>query len=308
VPERTQLQDSIVAINLGLAANAVLAAAKTAIGILGHSPALLADGINSTSDVAYLVVVRVFVGLSRKPADPEHPCGHSQLETIAALVVGAFVITTAVGIFWDAINNVYDFLSGATTLQGAAPAALWVALATVGAKLALTAYTFGVSRRTGSSAVSALASDHRNDIFSAAAAAVGIFFGRQGHPWVDPLVGALVALIILRTGIEILRESSADLMDAVPSNDLSTQICQALADIKGLELVEEIRSHRFGPYLVISLTIGVDGSLTVTEGDEIASAVEQRLLDRLDLARRVHVHYHPTSRGPDGVAAERPCT
>ncbi len=164
-----------------------------------------------------------------------------------------------------------------------------------------------MGRRTGSSAVLALAADHRNDIFSAAAAAVGIFFGRQGYVWVDPLVGALVALIVLRTGIEILRESSADLMDAVPGNDLSTEICQALDDIKGLEVVEEIRSHRFGPYLVIALTIGVDGSLTVSEGDEISSAVERRVLDRLDSARRVHVHYHPTSRKPDGSAAERAC-
>lgn len=308
MPERTRHQESILAINLGLAANVVLAVVKTAVGILGHSPALLADGINSTSDVAYLVVVRVFVGLSRKPADPEHPYGHSQLETIAALIVGSFVITTAVGIFWDAINNVYDVFSGATTLQGAAPAALWVALATVVIKISLTAYTFRVGRRTRSSAVLALASDHRNDIFSAAAAAVGIFFGRQGHVWVDPLVGALVALIVLRTGIEILRESSADLMDAVPGNDLSTEICQALADVRGLEVVEEIRSHRFGPYLVIALSIGVNGRLTVSEGDEIASAVERRVLDRIDSARRVHVHYHPTSRGEDGGLAERACS
>ncbi|NLT43484.1 MAG: cation transporter, partial [Anaerolineae bacterium] len=249
--------DNLAAINLGLATNVVLAGVKTLVGIMGHSPALLADGINSTSDVAYLVVVRIFVGLSRKPADPEHPYGHSQLETIAALVVGSFVITTAVGIFWDAINNVYDVFTGALTLSGAAPAALWVALATVALKVGLTAYTFRIGRRTGSSAVLALASDHRNDIFSAGAAAVGIFFGRQGFVWVDPLVGALVALIILRTGVEILRESSADLMDAVPGNELSLSICEALSDVAGLDEVEEIRAHRFGPYLVVALTIGV---------------------------------------------------
>src|SRR5450830_549023 len=87
-------------INVGLAANAALALLKTSIGILGHSDALLADGINSTSDVVYYIVVKIFMRLADKPADAEHPYGHRQLESVAALVVGAFVITTGIAIFW----------------------------------------------------------------------------------------------------------------------------------------------------------------------------------------------------------------
>ncbi|MGI6207596.1 MAG: cation diffusion facilitator family transporter [Anaerolineae bacterium] len=290
---RSRHQDSVTAINIGLVANIVLAAVKTAIGILGHSPALLADGINSTSDVAYLVVVRIFVGLARKPADPEHPFGHTQLESIAALVVGAFVITTAVTIFWDSINNVYDVLTGVASFGGAAALALWVALATIALKVGLTAYTFRVGRRTESAAVLALAYDHRNDIFSAGAAAIGITFGRMGYTWVDPLVGALVALVVLRTGIEILRESSSDLMDTVPGRTLSRQIREVLAGIPEVHEVQEIRAHRFGPYLTLALTIGVDGDLSVAEGDRVASEVEERLYERIDVLRAVNVHYHP---------------
>jgi len=66
---------SILAINVGLVANALLAVLKTSVGIIGHSPALLADGINSTSDVAYGIVVNIFMRLSGKPADEEHPYG-----------------------------------------------------------------------------------------------------------------------------------------------------------------------------------------------------------------------------------------
>ena len=86
---------TILAVNVGLIANTILAFLKTGVGIIGHSPALLADGINSTSDVAYGIVVRIFMLLSGKPADEEHPYGHDRLESIAAVVVGAFVITTA---------------------------------------------------------------------------------------------------------------------------------------------------------------------------------------------------------------------
>ena len=167
---------SLLAVNLGLLANIALAALKTSIGVMGHSPALLADGINSTSDVAYYLVVSVFMRLSRKPPDVEHPFGHTQLESIAALVVGSFVVTTAVAVFWDTVNKVFDLLVGQGDFQGAALAALWVALLTVVFKIVLTLFTQRIGTATKNIAVMALAQDHRNDIFSALAAAVGIFF------------------------------------------------------------------------------------------------------------------------------------
>ena len=105
MPDR--LKYSMFAINAGLVANFFLAVIKTATGILGNSSALLADGINSTADVAYGIVISIMVKISGKPADDEHPYGHEQMESVAAVVVGAFVITTAIGIFWKSINTTY---------------------------------------------------------------------------------------------------------------------------------------------------------------------------------------------------------
>lgn len=288
---------SIRAVNLGLAINVVLALLKVSVGIVGNSAALLADGINSTSDVAYYVVVRVFMRLAGKPADREHPYGHSQLESIAALVVGAFVITTAVAIFWDAVNNLYALWSSQATPEGAAPIALAVALLTVAIKIGLVIYTRRIGKLTGNLAVAALAKDHRNDMFAASGAALGIFLSLNGLPWGDPLAGAIVALLVLRTGIAILSDASAELMDAVPGEELAEQVQQVLADVPGVMCVEEVYAHRFGPYLVLNVTVGIDGSLSVAAGDSIACAVERRLYERIDLLRRVHVHYHP-----EGVA------
>lgn len=287
---------SLFAVWLGMGVNIFLAIAKTVIGIFGHSPALLADGINSTSDVAYYVVVSIFMRQARKPADAEHPYGHSQLESIAALVVGAFVVTTAIAIFWDSINNVYELISGTSTFQGASLLALAMALLTILIKIGLTYFTRKIGEETDNPAVLALAFDHRNDIFSASAAAVGIFLGRMGLLWVDPLAGALVALVILRTGIEILRQSSAELMDAVPSQALARQINALLRTIPGILQVEEVHSHRFGPYLVVNVTFGVDGSLTVADGDRISNQAEALLYDKIELLRQVHIHYHPAKR------------
>jgi cation diffusion facilitator family transporter len=283
----------ILTVNLGLAANILLAILKTGIGVVGHSPALLADGINSTSDVAYYVVVAVFMWLAGKPPDEEHPYGHRQLESIAALVVGSFVITTAIAIFWDAVNSVFDLLTGGGDFRGAAVVALWVALFTVVLKVGLTAFTRQIGQQTQNAAIEALAYDHRNDMFSALAATVGIFLGRMGYLWVDPLAGALVALVVLRTGVGILRLSAEDLMDTVPGQSLKVQVMELLDPIPGVKQIEEIHAHRFGPYIVVNITIGVDGSLTVVDGDKIASQVERTLINEIELVRRVHVHYHP---------------
>jgi cation diffusion facilitator family transporter len=284
---------SIWAINLGLVVNVVLAAIKTVFGILGHSPALLAEGINSTSDVAYYVVAGIFMRLANKPPDTEHPYGHRQLESIASLIVGAFVVATAVAVFFDAVDKIWDLSDGEVLSSGAQPVALWVALGTVAIKILLFFYVRMLGRSTRNPIVDALAYDHRNDIFSAGAASVGIFLGQRGLPWVDPLAGAMVAILILRTGVFILRESSVDLMDAVPSRELAQQVSELLREIPGVRQLEELQAHRFGPQLVINLTIGIDGSLSVYRGDAIATAVEALLYQKISGLRRVHVHYHP---------------
>ena len=286
-------QKSLLAVNLGLGINVGLAALKTYIGVIGHSPALLAEGINSTSDVAYYIVASVFVRMANKPADDEHPYGHQQLESIAAVVVGSFIVTTAVAVFWDAVDKIWDLLSGQTTSTGASSLALWMALITVLIKIFLTFYVRKLGQETKNPVVEAMAYDHRNDLISAGAASLGIFLGQRGYPWIDPLAGAIVALLILRTGIYILRESSVELMDAVPSKDLAEQISDLLRNVSGVEQLHEVQAHRFGPHSVVNVTIGVDGGIAVRAGDEIASRVENLLYNSIPNLRRVHVHYHP---------------
>jgi len=296
---------SLWAVNLGLGTNVVLSAIKTTVGVLGHSPALLAEGINSISDVAYYVVASIFVRLANKPADTEHPYGHRQLENIASLVVGAFVVATAVKVFWDSVDKIWDLVDGELISLGAHSYALWVALGTVAIKTFLFYYVRRLGRETRNPIVEALAYDHRNDIFSASAASVGIFLGQRGLPWVDPLAGALVALLILRTGIFILQESSVELMSAVPSRELAKQIMNLLKNVHGVKQLEELQAHRFGPHIVINLTIGIEGMLTVKQGDSIATEVERLIYDEFPSVLRVHVHYHPADKQHENMTIDQ---
>ena len=286
-------RQGLLAINVGLAANALLAVLKTSVGIIGHSPALLADGINSTSDVAYGIVVRIFMDLSSKPADKEHPYGHDRLESIAAVVVGAFVISTAISIFWSSLGSAYDLLTTPTENNGPSSLALIIALATIVVKIWLSLWTGKIGRQTNNNVLLALAADHRNDIFSSLAAAIGIAASHLGYRFVDPLAGAIVAIIILLTGVSIIRESTADLMNTLPGKKLTEHIRRVLATLDEVLEVEEIHGHRFGVYMVVNITIGISPDLTVAEGDRIATRVEELLLQEIDLMRLVFVHYHP---------------
>jgi len=291
----TRQKKGILAVNIGLGANTLLAILKTSVGIVGNSPALLADGINSTSDVAYGIVVNIFMRLSGKPADEEHPYGHDRLESIAAVVVGAFVITTAISIFWASINNVYELISGTSDFTGASQLALWIALFTVVLKIWLAIWTKKIGKETKNNVLKALAADHRNDIFSALAATIGIIFGQIGYLWVDPLAGGIVSIIILLTGVEIIKDSAADLMNTLPGKELTEDINSSIAKITEVKDIEEVSGHRFGMYMVLNITVGVSPELTVAEGDAIATRVEHTLMEDIDYMRRVFVHYHPVN-------------
>lgn len=283
-------------LNLGLGFNALLAALKLSAGIFGHSQALVADGVNSVSDVVYFLVVKFFVKLSGKPADPEHPYGHYQYETIAALVVGAFVITTGVALFWNSLNSVFDLVAGNTPAVGVRSFTLWAAVGTVIIKLFLMFQARAVGRATNNLAVLAVSHDHRNDIFASSGAAAGIVLALFGIPWADPVAGAAVALVVAKTGFYILRESADELMDSVPGAGLASQFKEVLAEDKEISSVEDILAHRFGPYIVANITICIDGKLTVSEADRIATAAEKRLLTHVPFLRNVYVHCHPDQR------------
>lgn len=281
-------------VNQGLASNVLLALLKTAFGIFGHSQALLADGINSVSDVVYYVAVKIFMRQAKKPADREHPFGHRQLESISAIVVGAFIITTAIAIFFESIHKVYGLAVGHTHIK---EASLWVPLIAAGTlliKIQLYIVSKNNWRRTENPTLKALTDDHLNDIMASAAVIVGVVAARLGWLWMDSAAGAVVAIFIFRTGISIIMESSAELMDAIPNKEFGNKIRDIAMSVEGVRCIEELGIHRFGTAYTLEITICVDGEISVNEGHVIAHKVEDKLLEHFEEGlRRVMIHFHP---------------
>lgn len=293
-----------LAVNLGLICNILLAALKTSVGILGHSPALLADGINSTSDAVYYIVVKVFMRQAQKPPDSEHPHGHRQLESISAIVVGAFILTTGIAIFWESINKVYQLISQSGTGQSASSWVLVIAIGTFVLKIFLYYYTRSTYTKTHNPTLRALTNDHLNDIMASVAVMFGVTMGHLGFYWMDPAAGAIVAIYIVKTGIEIIMDSSSGLMDSTPDDGFTRELRDLTMLMQGVQGIEELGIQRFGPYYTINMTISVAGDLSIYEAHDISHKLEQSLLEHFDNGlRKVHIHYHPF--GEDKIAKTR---
>lgn len=282
------------ALRVALTSNVVLAASKVAVGVTVHSPALLADGINSATDVAYTIAARHFVLRAAEPPDDDHPYGHGQLEGIATLTVGAFVMATAIALLVGGFNDVVQILLGEHQVADTSLVALGVAGGTVLLKIGLWIVTAAQARGVDSLIVSALARDHRNDIFSAGAAGIGILAARFGVAWGDPAAAIIVSAIIFKTGLDILGEAADDLMETTPSDELLAETAAIAKRVSGVESLEITGMHRYGQAFVLTATIHVDGAQTVHAGHEIADEVERRLLAELEGLHEIDVHVEPS--------------
>ncbi len=283
-------------INLGLFTNIIFSILKTVIGIYGKSQALIADGINSTSDVAYYLAVSIFMKKSNKPADEEHPYGHRQLDNIAAIVVGAFIVTTGATIFWNSITTLYSLWKGEYGVAQKFFLPMIIASITVVAKIFLYLDSKITYKQTKNPTIKALMNDHVNDIMASGAVLISLIFAyyNSNLVWIDPVASCLVAVFIFKTGFEILIDSSNDLMDSMPDEDFGQRIEKILLAHKNVYGISHIGVHKYGPSFVLNLTIEVDSHLTVVQGDEICDELEIQLLQEFpDSLKKTNIHYHP---------------
>lgn len=286
-------------VGLGLVSNIIFAILKTVIGIIGKSQALIADGINSTSDVAYYIAVSIFMKKSNKPPDEEHPYGHRQLDNIAAIVIGAFIVTTGATIFWNSITTLYSIWKGEYLNCQSFLFPMIISGITVFAKIFLYLESKATYKQTKNPTIKALMNDHVNDIMASGAVLISLIFAYYNSDmiWIDPIASCLVAIFIFKTGFEILIDSSNDLMDSMPDKDFTMRIENIINKRQDVHGITHIGVHKYGPSFVLNLTIEVDSHLTVLEGDIICDKLEIQLLEEFpDSLKKTNIHYHPRKK------------
>lgn len=275
---------------LGLLINLALGAIKLAGGVIGDSFALISDAVNSLGDSLASAVVLFALWVAQKPADDEHPYGHTRAEGVAASNVALLIILSAAAVGWEAIQR----LSEPHTTPP-----LWtlgIAAGNAIIKEGLYRYKVRVGRRTGSAAIIANAWDHRSDALCSLAVLVGLAAVRWGGPqlmWADEAAALVVVAAIIWSGIGLFRQSASELLDVQADDELLQQIRQTAAEVPGVQAIEKLWVRKTGLEYLADIHIEVDAHMTVEEGHRIGHRVKDRLVAKFASLRDVLVHLEP---------------
>ena len=273
---------------IGIGFNLVLAVFKCLAGFIGHSFALVADGIESLSDVISSTVVYLGLRLAIKPPDDEHPYGHGKAEPVAAVIVSLALIVAAIVIGTESIRRIE------TPHPLPEPYTLWVLLAVVGIKLLLSRYVSSVGEGIDSTAVRRDAWHHLSDAITSAFAFVGISIALwTRNAAADDWAALCASPVIIFNAWRQLRKPFAELLDASPAPQLEELVRSAASAIPRVIGLEKCHVRKVGFRYYVDLHVVVDGALTVRQGHNIAHDVEDSVLDKVPQIAEVLVHIEP---------------
>jgi cation diffusion facilitator family transporter len=261
---------------------------KVAAGSLGHSFALVADGIESFSDVFSSFAVYLGLRLAVKPPDKTHPYGHGKAEPAAAAIVGLGLAVAGIGIAIEGISQIR------TPHPLPRPYTLWVLLVVVVAKLLLSRFVSSVADNIRSTAVQGDAWHHLSDAITSAFAFVGITVALlTKNPYADDWAALSASPVILFNAWRQLRLPMAELLDTAPPPDIEQQVREAAASVAGVIGLEKCFVRKVGFQYYVDLHVVVKGDLTVRTGHAISHQVEDRVRGMVDRVANVLVHIEP---------------
>ena len=274
---------------IGAMVNIVLAVFKILVGYVGHSQALIADGVHSFSDLLSDILVILAAKHAAQDADADHPYGHGRFETVFTVALGSFLVIVGGGIAIDAIRRVAEPDS---LLQPS----LWtlvIAAASIGSKEILYHYTMHVAKKLRSNMLRANAWHHRTDAISSITVFIGIGGTLLGMNYLDAVAAVGVALLIGKIGWDLCAQSIRELVDTALDPDRVQKIEQTIYSVPGVKHLHMLRTRQMGGNALEDVHIQVDPKLSVSEGHYISEKVRALLIRQIDEVTDVLVHIDP---------------
>ncbi len=275
---------------LGISANLGLGLAKCTAGLLGNSFALVADGLESITDVLGGLVVYFSLKIAVKPPDADHPYGHGKAEPIAAVIVSLALVAAAFAIIYEGVREI------TSPHPAPAPYTLVVLAGVLIIKGFLFRHVQSVGESIGSLAIKSDAWHHKSDALTSAFAFVGISIAILGGPgWeaADGWAALGAALVILYNAWKQLRPAVLELGDIAPDKTLEVQVREIAGQVSGVLGLDKCFVRKMGFTYYVDLHIVVQGEISVREGHHISHNVEDQVLQALPQVVHVLVHVEP---------------
>jgi cation diffusion facilitator family transporter len=284
------LEKAIKASYFSIIGNTLLALIKGITGILGNSFAIIADAIESTSDIFSSCLVLFGLKYANRPADKHHPYGYGRAEPLVTFVLVGFLITSAVIIAYESIKNIAvpHELPHLWTLFILGPIILWKEFSY---RLVLKK-----SKETNSSSLKADAWHHRSDAITSVAAFIGIsiaiFFGK-GYESADDWAALFASGFIIYNSYLIFRPALGEIMDEHLNEDLIEEIRVVSSQVEGVVDTEKCYIRKAGMKYHVDLHAIVDANISVKDGHNISHRLKDQLLNKIPNLGQILIHIEP---------------
>jgi cation diffusion facilitator family transporter len=278
---------------IGLITNIVLAAIKLIAGLVGHSYALVADAIESMTDIIGSAVIWGGLHIGRKPADQNHPYGHGKAEAIAALIVAGMVLAAGIGIAIKAVDAII------TPHHVPERFTLIVLVAVIVIKWMLFVAVRRAGHESGSTAVHTDAWHHVSDAITSLAALIGISIALKGGPGyerADAVAALIAAGVIIANGAALVRTPIQELMDKEPA-DVADEARRIAESVPGVVNTEKLAARKSGTRVWIDLHVRVPPAMSVREAHALSHRVKDAVRARMPTVADVLVHIEPAEQG-----------
>jgi cation diffusion facilitator family transporter len=275
---------------LAICVNVVLMIVKIGVGLVGNSYALVADGIESASDIFSSLITWAGFQISLKPPDEDHPFGHGKFEALAGMFSGVALLAAAGVIGYNAVVEIR------TPHHAPAWFTLPVLIVVVIVKEVLSRKVLTAGTSLDSSALKGDAWHHRSDAITSAAAAIGItiaLIGGQGYEPADDWAALAACIIIVINGVLIFQGSLHNVLDGRVSSELEASVRSVAETTPGILNTEKCRIRKSGIDLFVEIHVRVDPSISVFEGHQLGHHVKDRMHATNPRIRDVIVHIEP---------------
>ena len=270
---------------VGIFCNVLLFGVKMTIGTLMRSMAVMADAFNNLSDAASSVTGFVGVKMANKPADKDHPFGHGRMEYIAALIVSFLVIEVGITFFKSSIEKIRNPEELAFSWISFIILAL-----SVGVKLWLSVFNRVLGRRIDSKVMLATAADSMGDVITTTATLVSIIVCRFSGVNIDGVVGLIVSIVVIMSGISIARDTLEPLIGKGVDPKLYGEIKELVESYDGIVGTHDLIVHNYGPgRSMASIHAEVPRDVDIETSHEIIDRAEREVSKKLGLFLVIHM-------------------
>jgi len=290
----------------GLVTNLLLFLGKITIGLLLHMVSIVADSVNNLSDFGTNFLSLFGFQISAKAADKEHPFGHQRMEYVVSMILGMVIVMLGGIMFYQGILDLIAFVEAMTATGAPALdksfqnpdgsvnlAFFWVTLAIllfgILVKLSQSFLYRGLGKRIHSMELLALSKDSRNDVISTVLVLVGVIVTRFTSYDIDCFFTLAVSILVLLSGIGILREAADILIGQKPDHALVEQMIQIIQGHPGVLGMHDLTMHYYGKVIYAVIHIEVDSRVDVMKSHELCDNIEHDVYSKLHIHLTVHM-------------------